>query len=129
MGTALSLSDSLLDRLTSQPGFAAYDAEVPDNPAQAYAVIYPSGGASLTRGYSAQPKDLGWQAYVICVGRGRKQCLNTAELVRALLGGWRIATAPLNEVPINAQILVDRTNPGDVRYSLTLLFRTTTTRG
>jgi hypothetical protein len=129
MATALSLSNAVVGRLTGDARFVVYDAVVPDNPAQAYAVVYPTAGTSLNRSYAQQPRDLRWQCYVICVGRNRQQTVNTADVVRSLLVGWRIDGAPLNEVPINAQVLADPVLAGDVRYSLTLLFSTTTTRG
>lgn len=131
MPTSLSLSDAVVGRLTGLPQFAVYDATVPDNPAQAYAVVYPSGGATLNRGYTQQPRDLRWQCYVICVGQNRSQTVNTADLVRSRLVGWRPVAPgpPLNEVPVNAQVVAEPVLAGDVRYSLTLLFSITTTRG
>lgn len=132
MATALSLSDAVVGRLSGLSTFAAYDAVVPDNPTQAYVVVYPSAGSALNRGYAQQPQDLRWQCYVICVGLNRSQTVNTADLVRSRLAGWRPSTTgapPLNEVPVNAQVIADTVLAGDVRYSLTLLFSTTTTRG
>lgn len=131
MATLLGLSNAMVARLKLRPEFVTYDAVVPTTPASAYAVAYPSSGSTSADTYSQKATLLRWPCYVICVGRSRQQCLNTADLVRNHLEGWRIdpspAAAPLSELNLSTQIVRDETE-ADIRFSLTLLFVAYTTR-
>lgn len=130
--TPLVLHDKIMTRLNSEHRFVTFDARVPDSAANAYVVVYSTGGDARRERLTAVHNVIRWETRIVCCGRSPSQAINTTNLVRDLLTDWRPdddpATSPLNERDDGAALVKDETDLTDVRYSFTLHYRLSTVR-
>lgn len=130
MPAVLDLADLVEDR-TPGPGYTVYRGGVPDKPPGAYAVLYFGAGSTYTTRLGGTPDDLRWTFRVVCAGFSERQAINTTDLIRARLTGWRPFgdNGPmLTELEDDPSLLPSEGVPGDVRYSMTLTYRLYTNR-
>ncbi len=121
----------VLTRIT-RPQTTILDGEVKTTPAGEYVVIYtdtPRLSGRLSADYAKQL--LRWRA--MCVGRNAGEARHVASWVVSRLVGWRPVpedrtVGVVAPIPDGAPVLPDRSVPGDVRFSQTLVFTLTTTR-
>lgn len=133
MPSVTSLSELIMDRLLSLPNLTALNAEVPNGPAQGYAVFYPGTGQATAEFLGSVADGLDWPCYVVCVGYSPTQCTRVADQVRDALTGWRPipddrSMGRLAETQTGATMQRDDAAPGGPRWSLTLRYTLTTNR-
>jgi hypothetical protein len=127
----LTLSDNTLARLQGMTWPTVFDGKVVEPaPAAGWAVFYPGAG-SIERGrHSSVGDHLRWTCLVVCAGRSRSQVTNTVDAVRDRLIGWPPDPVgdPITEIPLDAPMQRDDSNPQDIRFSITLQFTLGTAR-
>jgi hypothetical protein len=107
---------ALITRLRAQfPGsVTVFDAEVPDDPPQAYAVVWAAPG-SRYRSSMAVATDW-WEAtiQITCVGTSERQALDVADLTATALSGYTLTVAgrqcwPITQVDLEQPVQRDDT--------------------
>jgi hypothetical protein len=130
MPAVLDLADLVAARAAGD-GYTVYRGAVPEKPPGAYAVLYFGAGSSYGTRLAGRPDELRWTFRVVCAGYSERQVLNTVDLVRARLTGFRLldANGPmLTELEDDPSLLRDDSVASDIRFSFTLTYRLHTTR-
>ena len=130
MPAVLDLAD-LIEARAPGPGYTCHRGNVPDKPPGAYAVFYFGGGSTQVARLGGSPSDFRWTFRVVCAGFSERQAINTVDLIRARLTGWRpegLNGPVLVELEDDPALLPSTGVPGDTRYSMTLTYRLYTTR-
>jgi hypothetical protein len=94
-------------------------------------VFYFGAGSTQVSRLGGSPSNLRWTFRVVCAGYSERQVLNTVDLIRARLTGWRptgVNGPLLVELEDDPSLLRDDSVASDIRYSLTLTYRLYTTR-
>lgn len=116
-----------------RPTTDVLDGGVDETPAGQYLVLY-TDAPRVRNGRLAGEflrQLLGFRT--VCAGRDAGEARDAASWALSRLAGWRpipgdLTVGKLAPVPDGAPILPDRSVPGDVRYSQTLVFHLATTR-
>jgi hypothetical protein len=131
------VSDAVLARLQSMtwpPVFEAEEAATKIDPAPnpGYAIFHPSAGSIERDRLAAIGSRFSFPFTVVCAGTTRRQVQGVVTQVRQRLIGWApdsdSSTDPITEIPIEAPLLTDYSDPSDIRLSNTLQFTTATKR-
>lgn len=114
-------------------GFPTNAAGQPILPASQYVVVYTDAPRLTPGALSADFRRQGLGFRVVCVGRDAGEARDATSWALSRLAGFRPiptdrTTGKLAPVPDGAPILADRSVPGDIRYSQTLVFNLATTR-
>lgn len=114
-------------------GFSRNASGQPVLPAGEYIVLY-TDAPQLTPGRLTSDYRRQMLAFrPVCVGRDAGEARDAASWALSRLSGWRplpgdLTVGKLAPVPDGAPVLPDRSVPGDIRYSQTLVFHLATTR-
>jgi len=127
-----TLTDLVKTRLSGD-WWQVYTGEVPSDPPSGYVTIYPSPGNATSENLADSQNRLRWTVRLVCSGYGSEQAMDVADATRNLMTRWQPypndpSASRFREVDEDAPLLPDRTVPGDIRFSLTLVYRLYTNR-
>jgi hypothetical protein len=126
------LADLIEARAKTYPGFYTYRNQIATRPDRNYVVLMYSAGITYPRNLAGSANTLLFRFRAMCVGYSDGDCLWVADKIRGLFTNWRPledrAASWLTEEQDDAPVLRDESMINDVRFSLTLRFRITTTR-
>lgn len=130
MPTTVDLAGDVLARLGGISGLSVLDSDVSVTPAGAYAVFYDDAPGLPIDRLVGSPGRLGWTFRVVVAGRDGNECRYFAGLVLDRLTGWRLPSAGslIRPMPDGAPMIRDDSVRGDIRFSLTLVFRVSANR-
>lgn len=135
MAESLPIGDAVLARLQSHAAAAVtvYDAVVPHDPDDKYAVHYPGVGMPRNDRHSGVATRRRQSGTVTCVGKTRQQAGWVADrIVAALTGFWPDPSGSASPLVLDPNfdpgIHRDDSDPADIRFTHVLRYTITTSR-
>lgn len=132
MSDPRTLATLVLARSNTATTFLTYRGLITERPVKNYVSLLFGAGAVSSSCMAGTTDLLTWTFRATCVGYTEDEVLFVAAMFRALFVNWRplsaVSAGWFTEAQDDPPVIKDETTLNDVRYSLTLRYRITTSR-